>query len=185
MTDLEKYAQFVLKWEGGLGRSLEDSASKLFCPTPYKGVLWHTSHGITYTTWKNMYGASKDEQFFSMPTDMWWKIFKSRFYDKIQGDKIEDKKIAFFVTEIAWMSGVGEGVEHLQKALNDIGSKVVIDGDLGPKTIDATNKADADKLFKALYVVRSKFYEAISKGKNKKFYKGWMNRLNEFYKLYE
>lgn len=185
MTDLEKYSKFVLLWEGKYGKSMEDSASKYFCPTPYNGVKYHTSHGITYQTWMNTYGSSKDKEFFEMPIDMWWKIFKSRFYDKVKGDSFKSKKIAFFVTEIAWMSGVGEGAEHLQEALNSIGVKVAIDGSIGPKTLDAANSADQDKLFDALYTVRSNFYKKISTGKNAKFYRGWMNRLNRFYELYK
>jgi lysozyme family protein len=184
MTDLEKYSKFVLSWEGKFGKSLEDSASKKFCPTPYKGVKYHTSHGITYTTWSNAYGTSKDKEFFEMPTQMWWEIFKKRFYDKIKGDEFKTKPIAYLVTEIAWMSGVSEGGEHLQKALCNIGIKVTIDGVIGQKTIQATNSADQKELFAELVEVRKKFYIAISTGKNAKWLNGWMNRLNKFVKTF-
>ena len=180
MTDLEKYSKFVLSWEGKFGKSMEDSASSYFCPTPYNGVKYHTSHGITYTTWVNNYGTDKDKQFFEMPVDMWWRIFKTRFYEKIKGDMYDNDKIAFFVTEIAWMSGTVEGGLHLQKALNKIGVHVAIDGVIGVKTIQATNSAEQKALFKALYDVRASFYKNISSGKNAKFYNGWMNRLNKF-----
>ena len=57
MTIIEKYVKFTKKWEGGLSRDKNDSASSYPCPTPYKGKTgYHTNAGITYKTWVSFFG---------------------------------------------------------------------------------------------------------------------------------
>ena len=175
--NLDKYLQFVARWEGKYGRSMEDSASSFFCPTPHTdGKRYHTSHGITYRTWVNAYGNTKDKEFYSMPSEMWFKIFKGRFWDKVQGDNLPFN-IAVLTTEFAWMSGVGVGAKTLQRALNNLGQKVTVDGDIGNQTIMAVGKVNTDQLFDEMIKLRVQFYEKIAVGKNLKWKKGWLNRL--------
>lgn len=176
MEKLEKYIQFVLRWEGKYGKSKEDSASSYYCPTPLKGVNYHTSHGITYTTWVRAFGTSKDAEFYSMPHSMWMQVFKPRFWDKIKGDQLPFG-IAVIVTDIAWMSGPGVGAKSLQKGLNRCGAQLTVDGAIGPKTIEAVKATDQGRLFDKIVQVRAEFYDAIDDGKNAKFAKGWANRL--------
>jgi lysozyme family protein len=179
MSDLKKYIEFVRKWEGSHGRSIEDSSSRFPCPTPFKGQTgWHTSSGVAYKTWVSEYGTKKDAEFFSMPEDMWWKIFKKRFWNKVNGDSF-NFGVAVLMTDAAWMSGPSVGIELLQDACNVLGSKIKDDGDMGPKTIAAGNSHDPQALFDEMIKLRARFYKAIAVGKNQKWYKGWMNRLND------
>lgn len=175
--NLEKYLEFVARWEGKYGRSMEDSASSFFCPTPHTdGKRYHTSHGITYRTWVNAYGNTKDKEFYSMPSNMWFKIFKTRFWDKVQGDRLPFK-IAVLTTEFAWMSGVGVGAKTLQRALVKLGQVVEIDGQIGNQTINAIKSVNTDNLFDEMIKLRRAFYEQIAVGKNAKWKNGWLNRL--------
>jgi type VI secretion system secreted protein VgrG len=174
--NLDKYLEFVARWEGKYGKSLEDSASKYFCPTPYKGVKYHTSHGITYQTWVNSFGTDNDAEFYSMPSEMWFKIFKTRFWDKVKGDRLPFN-IAVLTTEFAWMSGVGVGARSLQTALRKLGQNIEIDGQIGNQTINAVKNVDSKLLFDEMIKIRRAFYEKIAVGKNAKWKKGWLNRL--------
>ena len=175
--NLDKYLEFVARWEGKYGRSMEDSASSYFCPTPHSdGKKYHTSHGITYRTWVNSFGTDNDKEFYSMPSEMWFKIFKTRFWDKVQGDKLPFN-IAVLTTEFAWMSGVSVGGKTLQRALVKLGQVVEIDGQIGNQTIQAVNNVNPDQLFDEMIKLRASFYERIAVGKNAKWKKGWLNRL--------
>lgn len=175
--NLDKYLEFVARWEGKYGRSMEDSASKYFCPTPHTdGKRYHTSHGITYQTWVNAYGTDNDKEFYSMPSDMWFKIFKGRFWDKVQGDKLPFN-IAVLTTEFAWMSGVSVGGKQLQSALRKLGHNIEVDGQIGNQTTAAVKNTDTKLLFDEMIKVRRQFYEQIAVGKNAKWKKGWLNRL--------
>jgi len=175
--NLDKYLEFVSRWEGKYGKSLEDSASKYFCPTPYKdGHRYHTSHGIQYAVWSNVFGTDNDKEFYSMPSEMWFKIFKTRFWDKVKGDALPFN-IAVLTTEFAWMSGVKTGASQMQLALRKLGQNVDIDGQIGNQTINAIKNVDSKALFDEMIKIRRGFYEKIAVGKNVKWKKGWLNRL--------
>lgn len=180
MSDIQKYVEFVRKWEGSHGRSTNDvTAAKYPCPTPFKGKTgWHTSSGVMYKVWVSEYGTGRDAEFFSMPTDMWWNIFKKRFWNKVGADNF-NFGVAVLLTDIAWMSGPSEGVDTLQDACKLLGSNIKDDGDMGPKTIAAANSHDPQKLFDKMYDVRAAFYKQIAVGKRAIYYNGWMNRLND------
>lgn len=185
MTLIEKYVQFTKKWEGGLSRDKSDSASSFPCPTPYNGKTgWHTNAGITYAAWVQFYGNTKDADFYRMPSDMWFKIFKKGYWDKVRGDSYKSQNVAIFVTGMAWGSGVKQAVTSLQRAINNCGIKVEIDGLIGALTIGAANAIEPRELFDALTAERERFFYVIGVGKNAKFLKGWLNRLEDYKKTF-
>jgi lysozyme family protein len=53
---------------------------------------------------------------------------------------------------------------------------VKADGFIGPVTLAAAQKADANELGAKLISRRSTFYRNIAKGRKAKFLKGWLNR---------
>lgn len=187
MEIIEKYIQFVKKWEGGLSRDKADSASSFPCPTAYQGKTgWHTNIGITYATWVQFFGKDQDADFFKMPSDKWFKIFKKGYWDALRGDSYQSKNIAVFVTGMAWGSGAKQAVKSLQRAINDCGIKIEMDGAIGPLTVGAANAIEPRKLFDALVVERERFFRAIAQpgSKNAKFLKGWLNRLEDYKKTF-
>jgi len=185
MTLIEKYIAFVKKWEGGLSRDKSDSAAFHPCPTPYQGKNgYHTNIGITYATWVTFYGTGQDDKFYSMPTDMWFKIFKKGYWDKVRGDAYNSQNVAIFVTGMAWGSGARQAVKSLQVSINHCGVKCDVDGLIGLKTIAAANSIEPRTLFDALTKERERFFYAIGVGKNAKFLKGWLNRLEDYRKTF-
>lgn len=184
---LEKYIAFVKKWEGGLSKIKEDSASSFPCPTPHDGISgYHTNIGITYAAWVQFYGKSKDADFYRMPSDMWFQVFKKGYWDKVKGDVYKSQNIAIFVTGMAWGSGAKQAIMSLQRAINNCGVSCAIDGSIGPKTLAAANSIEPQKLFDELIEERERFFRAIAEpgSKNAKFLKGWLNRLADYKKTF-
>jgi len=181
--NIKTYIEFTKRWEGGLSRDVNDSASKYPCPTAYNGKTgWHTNVGITYKVWRSVFGSSNDARFFEMNNEDWFKVFKSLYWDSVKGDQYECFSIAVFVTGIAWGSGSHRAGIMLQQAINNLGGNLAVDGTIGLKTIKAANDCDDLKLFDELTRLREQFFLAISKegSKNAKFRKGWLNRLEDY-----
>jgi len=85
------------------------------------------------------------------------------------------------IVDWVWASGQGIGIKRVQKILG-----VTADGIVGPKTLAAVNNADPKDLFTKVYNARAAHFQAIVKSNpsQKKWLKGWMNRINYIYKLY-
>jgi lysozyme family protein len=184
---LKKYVEFTKKWEGGLSKDKSDSASKFPCPTPYKGISgYHTNIGITYTVWSNFYGKDKDQRFFEMTAEEWFKVFKTLYWNQVKADEFKSINVAIFVTGMAWGSGKSQAIKSLQQALINCGvlKKEDKDGIIGNKTITAANSISPRVLFDALIEERRRFFNVIGRPgtKNNKFLKGWLNRLNDYIK---
>lgn len=128
-------------------------------------------------------------------------IYKAFYWDRIHGDELPEE-IAGLVFDEAVNCGVGTAIKNLQSALNVVLKKqLVVDGKFGP----ATKAAIADGLrleanvvdlfpeisplffrkvlIRALVEGRAGYYVSITDGetprevKNRKFFRGWMNRL--------
>lgn len=181
MTIIEKYVKFTKKWEGGLSRDKNDSASSFPCPTPYKGKTgYHTNAGITYKTWVSFFGTDNDARFYLMNAEDWFAVFKKGYWDGVRGDAYNSQNIAVFVTGMAWGSGARQAIKSLQVSINHCGLQCDVDGLIGPKTILLANSIEPRKLFDALTAERERFFYAIGTGKNAKFLTGWLNRLNDY-----
>ena len=181
MDILDKYIEFTKKWEGSLSRDVNDSASSYPCPTPYKGKTgWHTNIGITYKVFESFYGKGNDMRFLEMNSMDWFRIFKKGYWDTMRADEYTSKECAIFIVGMCWGSGKRQATKSLQQAIINCGVKVEKDGLLGSKTIAAANSIDPCELFDALTNERERFFNAIGKGKNAKFLKGWTNRLNDY-----
>lgn len=184
---IKKYVAFTKKWEGGLSRDTADSASKYPCPTKHDGKSgWHTNVGITYAAWVEYFGTNKDDRFFAMNAEDWFKIFKKGYWDGVKGDQFKSQNIAIIVTGVAWGSGVKQAGMTLQRAILNCGSFVDKDGVIGKHTISAANSIDPRKLFDALIAERERFFKAIGRpgSKNAKFLKGWLRRLADYKKTF-
>jgi len=180
--DKENIETHTKQWEGGLSRDMGDTASKLFCPTPYKdGHKYHTNKGITYTTWKSVHGSGHDNRFLYMNNKDWFDIYWNKYYKACKADKLKSWNIGVTLTQFCWGSGVYGGSKLFQKILNNTGANLVVDGKIGSKTIDEANKRNPKILFDQLIDGRKDFFESLAQSsKYSKFLNGWLNRLNDF-----
>lgn len=161
MADANVLKPFILSWEGG------------FCDV-YGDRGGATNKGITLTTFRGVFGLQKTIEDLKKITDeQWTKVFVKYYWNKWKADSIKSQSIANLLVDWFWHSGI-YGIKLPQKILG-----VTIDGVVGPKTIAAINNYGNDEeLFNKLWNERKEFLERLAKGPQKKFLKGWLNRLN-------
>ena len=190
MASIDKLIPFILKWEGGFVND----------PTDRGGP---TNKGVTIATYK-AYCKKKGLPRPSVAdlkhiSDAHWRdIIKTMFWDKWKADEIHSQKVANILVDWVWGSGI-HGIKKPQALLG-----VKVDGIVGDKTLSAVNFADPEELFGAIYQERVKFLNAIVansvaayekkigrkateaellKYTQKRFIKGWLNRLQDIKKL--
>jgi lysozyme family protein len=180
---------YLMKWEGGLSRDTHDAASKNPCPATHDGLTgWHTNKGITWTTFQgaaSSCGHSKTDYdlFFEMPVSLVQKIFKTKYWDKVQGDHYNSQAVANIFTQWAWGSGAGGALSLLQKLVPTVGSWAA-----APEIINAMIAEQGERaVFEALMNHRRDFLISLSGegSTNAKYQKGWLRRHDDFYKLNE
>ena len=160
MADITILKPFILSWEGGFSNNPNDSGGA-------------TMKGITLRTFQSVYGNDKTVSDLKRITDEQWQhIFKKYYWDKWKADEIECQAVANILVDWIWMSGI-TSIKSIQRAL-----KLKDDGIVGPKTLSLINSMHPYKMFLIILEERRKYIEKISKGKNKVFKKGWLNRLN-------
>lgn len=109
-------------------------------------------------------------------------FYAERFWKPLRLQMLESQAVATRVLDIAVNAGNRRAVKILQKAVNSFmvgeGSKLKVDGQLGPKTREAANALDGVELMVALREKHAAFYKAIAKKnpKLKVFLKGWLRR---------
>lgn len=192
MANIEKYIPIVLRWEAGIsvkqGETLEhayERAKKVgFANDPLDNG-GATMVGVTIGTYRSYcrYKGKKIPTIAdlkNMSYKEWRDILHTMFWSKWKADLINDQSVANMIVDWVWTSGQGIGIKRVQKLLG-----VTADGIVGPKTIAAVNAQDPGKLVKEVYDARAAHFNAIVKANpsQKKWLKGWMNRLNYIYNL--
>lgn len=169
MADVNKFAPFLFRWEGG----------KVNDPYDLGGA---TNMGVTIGTWKQV-GYDKDgdgdidvdDLNLLTKDEVINQVLKPHYWDRWKADQIKNQSVANILVDWVWASGA-YGVKLPQKILG-----VAIDGIVGRKTLEAVNDRDPEGLFNAIKAERIAFIDRIceSRPANKRFKKGWLNRLND------
>lgn len=168
MADARLMIPFIKKWEGGYANDPDD-----------KGGC--TMMGVTIATYKKYFGKSKTcEDLKKITDDEWLEIFKKGYWTPWKADEIKNQSIAQLCVDMGWGSGTKTAIKKVQACL---GCKA--DGIVGPITLAALNAAPSVGIFRKLWVMRYNWLQQIAKvGNNKKFLRGWINRLNDIkYKM--
>lgn len=182
MADISKIIPFTYKWEGGLSRATTDTASKNPSPYVYNGVGgWHTNKGITYPVFKA--GATKygytdtSDTFKKMPEDVWLKIAKGEYWDKIKLDAVKSQAIANLMFSWQWGSGYSWR-PRIQRYLKSKGITWAINDFTGlANNLNAlVEKEGEKKIFDELVEQKRQFLISLNQPANEK---GWINRLND------
>ena len=166
--DITLLAPIVVKWEGGYVNDPLDKGGA-------------TNMGITLDTWKHVgYDKNNDKVINAIDIKLLdkrdFKAVLRKYWDKWRADEIKNQSIADILVDWYWGSGKW-GIIIPQRLMG-----LTQDGIVGPKTIAAINKADQKKLFETIFAARIKFLNDIVKNNpsQKRFIKGWLNRLNDF-----
>lgn len=168
MANVLKLIPHILKWEGGWANDPADKGG----PT-MKGVTI-----AVYTAYRAKKGKKTPTQqdLKNITQEEWADILKTMYWDRWKADQINSQSIANLLVDWVWASGV-YGIKHPQRVLG-----VKDDGIVGPKTIAAINNyPDQKALFNKLWLRRKQHFISIANARpaNKKFLKGWLNRLND------
>lgn len=176
----------VLKWEGGLSRNPADSASKNPAPCTYNGKTgYHTNKGVTYTTFtslaKSLNYDPTCENFFTLPEDIFLKIFKTGYWNGFKLDEYKSQKIANVIVSWAWASGAYGAYKQLKKFFDkQYNVKLVGTYNENINTIkDLFNKEteiDESTVYNKLIEAYRNFYISLNQPT---FIKGWLNRLTD------
>lgn len=164
MTDREKYiTSFFKKWEGKYSNDKDDRGG---C----------TMMGVTIKTYRKYYGNDKTcDDLRKITEDEWFNIFRNGYYDKAKCDKIENDSIALLVCDMCWGSGPVTAIKKIQACLG-----CTVDGKVGPQTLGALNGDSPLVIFKRLWNMRYVWFNNIATvGNNRKYLRGWLNRLND------
>ena len=158
MADYKNIVSHTLYHEGGKSRDPEDNAARN--PVP-DGTGYHTNKGVTWTTFVALapkIGYSPTAQlFYVMPVEIWLKIYKQGYWDKVGGDGIRSQAVANMLAQRAWCSGSKKANEMIQELLNQYGYKFPVDGKTGAITVNAINQATSNK------IKERSFYDAFTK----------------------
>ena len=148
----------IKKWEGGWSNR----------PTDKGGP---TMMGVTLATFRQYFGAEKTiADLRNITEDQWMYIFKNKYWDWMQADKIQNQSVAELCVDMLWMSGQITAIKKIQAALG-----CTVDGVVGPKTLAAINR-DSAYAFHALWTMRYDWLCRIAYGDN---LNGWLNRLRD------
>lgn len=180
MADWKFGASYIKPGESGLSRATTDLAHLNPAPWPHNGQTgWHTNKGITHETFKAyapILGYKYDaETFFSMPDEVWNKIFKRVYWDAVGGDIITSNVLATYATSWEWGSGVGGGRARLVRFLatqNKTVSSVQI-----PMALNQLSASGDKAVFTAMLCDREKQFKAMNQPAN---LTGWLIRLNKY-----
>lgn len=112
--------------------------------------------------------------------DLAEELYLCQYWIKIKGSKIKCNAIAANLFDM-YINAGKNAIVLMQKAVQELGTHVEIDGIIGPKTIEAINSLPAKRLNDLYNNQRRKYYLEIAKnGDNIKFLKGWLKRVDQF-----
>ena len=94
-----------------------------------------------------------------MPRETAIDLYREHWWDKYNYEAIIEQLIATKVFDIAVNTGPDRGHKILQRALNQTGCDLAVDGELGPLTMTATNEADPKELIDTLISQQLNWYE--------------------------
>lgn len=97
-------------------------------------------------------------------------IYKKMYFDPCKIDLIKDELLALHVFDFSVTSGTHRAIEILQSVIG-----VLADGIFGNQTLSKVNSGNYVEAYKN---ARINYYTNIAIGKNAKFKKGWINRIN-------
>lgn len=176
MANFEPIFEKLMKKEGGFQNKSSDVGN--YC----NGKLIGTKYGISATGFQGYFKrCPTDEEMRNLDLATAKKIWKSGYWDAIQGDKLNNISIAELI-----LDGVGGGKNgwlHTRQAINKSYGKQVVPESytmkLSNSEVDLINKLDAKLYFQNLYDIRYNYF--INHSQYAIYGADWISRLKGVY----
>jgi len=147
----------ILKYEGGYVNHPSDPGGM-------------TNLGVTKRVWEEWTGKPATEaDMRALTPEMVGPLYKTRYWDAVRADDLP-AGVDLCVFDCAVNAGVGRASKFLQQAVG-----VTADGQIGPKTVEATTAKPADEIVAKFCDLREAHYKSLPTFST--FGKGWMRRL--------
>ena len=168
MAKIEFLIPKILKWEGGFVNDPIDKGGA-------------TNKGVTLNTWKAVgYDIDGDSDIdvddIRLLDKDHFKLVLAKYWNRWQADAINSQLLANILVDWVWGSGKW-GIVIPQRLLG-----VPADGKVGVQTLSALNSQNEEEFLAKVYAARVDFLHGIVKRdpSQKRFIKGWLNRLEDF-----
>ena len=149
----------VLKHEGGFVNHPKDPGGM-------------TNLGVTKAAWESYLNRDVTEaEMRGLTPDAVKPFYKAMYWDKIKGDQLP-AGVDYAAYDLAVNSGVGRAAKMLQQIAG-----VVVDGALGPKSMETIKACDPAETVDALCDMRLAFLKRLTTFDT--FGKGWSRRVAE------
>jgi lysozyme family protein len=105
-------------------------------------------------------------------------FYNRKFWLPIQAEALTSQDIANRLQDQSVNGGQNSGIKLLQRAANQCGATLALDGAMGPRTIAAVNAIDPTQLLAAYRAARAANYQAIviAKPEDAKYLAQWLKR---------
>ena len=169
MAKIEPLASKIFKWEGGFSDDPIDRGGA-------------TNMGVTIRTWRQV-GYDKDgdqdidiDDLCLLTREDATMVLKHFYWNRWRAGEIQSQAIANILVDWVWCSGKW-GIVIPQRILG-----VDDDGLVGRITLQAVNSMEPEVLHSLIVKARKRFIKRIiyRDPNQKRFEKGWLNRLNDF-----
>jgi len=171
MANIQQLIPLILKWEGGYVND----------PADLGGA---TNKGVTLNVWKQQGYDKNGDGVIDVEDlklinngDVVERILRPHYWNRWKADRIRSQALANILVDWVWCSGrwgivIPQGI---------LGAKQ--DGYVGEETLGRLNSyPDPEGLFEKIKQVRRAYLNmiCIDHPANRRFLKGWLNRLNDF-----
>jgi lysozyme family protein len=173
MASFDLFLPMLLKFEGGYVDDPDDPGGE-------------TNKGVTMAVFQvcshELLGIDPTSANLKALTDpQAGIIYKTRYWDGIQGDAINLQDLANILCDFYVNAGT-HATTLLQQVLNKTGANLVVDGKIGPASIQFLNGVDETSVYRQYKQGRIQYYQGLGQ-RYPKFLQGWLNRVNSFPEL--
>lgn len=105
-------------------------------------------------------------------------IYRTHFWDKNKYDEIVDFTVAARVFDMTVNMGSSQSGKIVQRALNNCGNTLLVDGKIGKNTFATINCTNSERLMSEIRQEHAQFYLDLiaAKPQFEKYRKGWLRR---------
>src|SRR5271155_2539571 len=170
MANFDAFLPLLLRFEGGYVNNPTDPGGE-------------TNMGVTIATFQQSAQSLLDieptsENLQALTSRQAGIIYKSLYWDKIQGDAFDAQDLANIVCDFYVNAGT-HATTLLQQVMNNLGANIVVDGAIGTASMQALAALPQDQVYQAYRQGRIDYYTQLGQ-RFPQFLKGWLNRANSF-----